>query len=123
MPTATGAASADDDLDAAPTTDGGDRRPRSTWRRRSTAARSCRPASRATSSSTGAQIQLTFDGANIAAAGGCNQIASTWSLEGDVLVVAQPAMTMMACEPAALMDQDTWLAAVLTSRPTVTRRR
>ena len=26
----------------------------------------------------------------------------------------------MACEPAALMDQDTWLSAVLTSRPTVT---
>ena len=26
---------------------------------------------------------------------------------------------MMACDPAALMDQDTWLAAVLTSRPTV----
>ena len=26
---------------------------------------------------------------------------------------------MMACEPAALMDQDTWLAALLTSKPTV----
>lgn len=67
----------------------------------------------------GTQIQLTFDGANIGASGGCNQLASTWSLESDVLVVSQPAMTMMACEPAALMDQDTWLAAVLTSRPTV----
>ena len=68
----------------------------------------------------GSQIQLTFDGANIAAAGGCNQIASTWSLEGATLVVAQPAMTMMACQPASLMDQDTWLTALLTSRPTVT---
>ena len=29
-------------------------------------------------------------------------------------------MTMMACEPAALMDQDTWLSALLTSKPTVT---
>ena len=46
-------------------------------------------------------------------------MGSTWSLEGDVLVVPAPAMTAMACEPAALMDQDTWLAAVLTSRPTV----
>ena len=36
-----------------------------------------------------------------------------------MLVVAEMAMTEMACEPAALMDQDTWLAAVLTSRPTV----
>ena len=68
----------------------------------------------------GTEIQLTFDGANISAAGGCNQLASTWSLEGDVLVVPGMAMTQMACEPAALMDQDTWLSAVLTSRPTVT---
>jgi heat shock protein HslJ len=40
-------------------------------------------------------------------------------LEGAVLVVTQPAMTMMACEPAALMDQDTWFSALLTSKPTV----
>ncbi len=67
----------------------------------------------------GTEIALTFDGSNIGAAGGCNQMGSTWSLEGAVLVVPEPAMTAMACEPAALMDQDTWLAAVLTSRPTV----
>ena len=67
----------------------------------------------------GTGIELTFDGSNIGAAAGCNQMGSTWSLEGDVLVVPPPAMTAMACEPAALMDQDTWLAAVLTSRPTV----
>ena len=29
------------------------------------------------------------------------------------------AQTEMACSPPALMDQDTWLASVLTSRPTV----
>ena len=86
------------------------------------AARSCRRPSRATSWSTGREIELTFDGANIGAVAGCNQMGSTWSLEGDVLVVPEPAMTAMACEPAALMDQDTWLAAVLTSRPTVARR-
>ena len=67
----------------------------------------------------GTQIALTFDGSNIGAGGGCNQMGSTWSLEGDVLVVPEQAMTEMACEPAALMDQDTWLAAVLTSRPTI----
>jgi heat shock protein HslJ len=67
----------------------------------------------------GTQVELTFDGANVGAVAGCNQMGSTWSLEGDVLVVPEPAMTAMACEPAALMDQDTWLAAVLTSRPTV----
>lgn len=68
----------------------------------------------------GTRITLTFDGTNIAAQGGCNSIGSTWSLEGDVLVVPEVRSTMMACEPAALMDQDTWLSAVLTSRPTVT---
>ena len=36
-----------------------------------------------------------------------------------MLVVPAMAMTQMACEPAALMDQDTWLSAVLTSGPTV----
>ncbi len=54
-----------------------------------------------------------------APAAGCNQLASTWTLEGDVLVVPPMAQTEMACEPAALMDQDTWLASVLTSRPTL----
>ena len=67
----------------------------------------------------GTQISLTFDGANVSAAGGCNQLASTWTLEGDVLVVPMMAQTEMACTPPALMDQDTWLASVLTSRPTV----
>jgi heat shock protein HslJ len=66
----------------------------------------------------GTQIVLTFDGDRIGASGGCNQLASTWSVDGDVLVVADMAMTEMACEPSALMDQDTWLAAVLTSDPT-----
>jgi len=65
------------------------------------------------------QITLTFDGDNLSALGGCNTLAGTWSVEGDVLVVPPMARTMMACEPSALMDQETWLDAVLTSRPTV----
>ena len=36
-----------------------------------------------------------------------------------MLVVPPMAQTMMACDPPALMDQDTWLSALLTSRPTV----
>ena len=46
-------------------------------------------------------------------------MSSTWSLDGDVLVVPAMAQTQMACTPTALMDQDTWLAAVLTSKPTL----
>ncbi len=67
----------------------------------------------------GTEIAVSFDGANISANGGCNTLGSTWSLEGDVLVVPEMRSTMMACEPAALMDQDIWLSSVLTSRPTV----
>ena len=67
----------------------------------------------------GSEIRLTFEGDRIGAAGGCNQLSSTWALEGDVLVVGDMASTMMACEPAALMDQDTWLSSFLTSDPTV----
>ena len=63
---------------------------------------------------------MAFDGDRLAASGGCNQLASTWSVDGDVLVVAEIASTRMACEPATLMDQDTWLSSLLTSDPTVT---
>jgi len=68
----------------------------------------------------GTQIRLTFTGDQISAAGGCNQLGSTWSLDGDVLVVGEVASTLLACEPASLMDQDTWVAALLTSDPTIT---
>lgn len=66
------------------------------------------------------EVRLTFDGENLGASGGCNQLGGTWSMEGDVLVVPPDLiMTEMACEPAALMDQDSWLASFLSSRPTV----
>jgi heat shock protein HslJ len=67
----------------------------------------------------GSEVRVTFDGDNVSANAGCNTLASTWSLEGDVLVVPPMAQTQMACTPTALMDQDTWLHAVLTSRPTL----
>jgi heat shock protein HslJ len=67
----------------------------------------------------GTQVVLTFDGPNLAANAGCNQLSSAWSVEGSVLVVPAMAQTEMACDPAALMDQDTWLGSVLTSRPTL----
>lgn len=66
------------------------------------------------------QVRLSFDGDTIGASGGCNSLASTWSLAGDRLVVADMAMTEMACEPAARMEQDTWLASFLTGGPSVT---
>jgi heat shock protein HslJ len=67
----------------------------------------------------GTRIELTFDDGDLAARAGCNHLAGAWALDGDVLVVDGLAQTDMACEPSSLMDQDTWLAAVLTSRPSL----
>src|SRR5262245_24862176 len=67
----------------------------------------------------GTQIRLTFDGDRIGAHAGCNQLGGTWSVDDDALVVPDDmVMTEMACDPPALMDQDTWLASFLTSGPT-----
>ena len=67
----------------------------------------------------GSVVTLTFDAVNLGANAGCNTMTGAWSVEGDVLEVGDMAQTMMACEPSALMDQDTWLAALLTSSPTL----
>jgi heat shock protein HslJ len=68
----------------------------------------------------GSQIRLTFDADHIGAHAGCNQLGGTWSVDDDVLVVPENmVMTEMACDPPALMDQDTWLASFLTSGPAV----
>ena len=67
----------------------------------------------------GSVVTLTFDAVNLGANAGCNTMTGAWSVEGDVLEVGDMVQTMMACEPSALMDQDTWLAAVLTSSPTL----
>ncbi|HZB41545.1 MAG TPA: META domain-containing protein [Ilumatobacter sp.] len=66
----------------------------------------------------GSQIRLTF-GDWLAASGGCNYLDFTWSLDGDRLVIPEWGTTDMACEPAALMDQDDWLLSFLTTGPTV----
>jgi heat shock protein HslJ len=68
----------------------------------------------------GTQITLVFDGADLGANGGCNQLGGTWTVEGNTLVVPSMFQTEMACDPPALMDQDTWLMSVLTSRPALT---
>ena len=68
----------------------------------------------------GTQVRLTFEGDRIGAHAGCNQLGGTWSVDDDALVVPDDmVMTEMACDPPALMDQDTWLASFLTSGPTV----
>ena len=63
------------------------------------------------------KVTLTFDGENLWPRAAATRFGGTWSVEGDVLVVPPMVRTMMACEPSALMDQETWLDAVLTSKP------
>ena len=66
----------------------------------------------------GSQLRLTFDDGSIGASAGCNSMGGDASWDDGVLdVLGQGlAMTEMACaEP--LMQQDTWFADILMSKP------
>lgn len=65
----------------------------------------------------GTRISLTFDG-SIGARAGCNSFSGSYRLDGDVLVVDQLGGTEMGCDPER-HEQDEWLVAFLTDRPTV----
>jgi heat shock protein HslJ len=68
----------------------------------------------------GSTISLDFNDGRVSAKAGCNSISGAYQLTGDVLSVSPQMMsTMMACDPA-LMAQDTWLTAFLSSSPTWT---
>lgn len=69
----------------------------------------------------GSRIMLQFTDSAMAANAGCNHMSGDASVTDGVLMVkgAGLAMTEMGCDPQ-LMDQDAWLADILTSKPTVT---
>ncbi|GGK83305.1 META domain-containing protein [Ornithinimicrobium pekingense] len=64
----------------------------------------------------GSRVTLAFVDGRVRAGAGCNTMSGAYSLDGDVLVTEELAMTEMGC-PGPLMDQDTWLAGLLTGRP------
>lgn len=64
-------------------------------------------------------IRLSFEDGRLAASPGCNSLGSGYRLDGDRLLVEDLAMTEMACEDPALMDQDSWFANLLLARPTL----
>lgn len=66
----------------------------------------------------GSQIRLTFDDDTIGASAGCNSMGGDASWSSGTLVVDSLAGTEMGCDKD-LMDQDAWLADLLTSEPTV----
>lgn len=62
----------------------------------------------------GSTITLSFDGDQLGASAGCNQLGSTFEVDGTTLSwTGTPRATMMACDEA-LMAQDTWLTDLLT---------
>jgi heat shock protein HslJ len=66
----------------------------------------------------GSTVRMSFDAGNISVNAGCNTMFSAYAITDGTLSAETMAMTEMACEPA-LMDQDTFLAAFLTSAPAV----
>ncbi len=66
----------------------------------------------------GTDVQLTLTAAEVSLSAGCNTLAASYSLAGDVLVVDDVAATLIGCPPD-LADQDARLAAFLTARPVV----
>lgn len=68
----------------------------------------------------GSVLRVSFDGGNLGAHAGCNQMGGAYTLEDATLVVGQMFMTEMACvDPPGLMDQEVWFADFLGDRPTI----
>ena len=68
----------------------------------------------------GSQLRLTFEDGAIGASAGCNSMSgdARWST-GTLTIDGQSlAMTEMGCDEP-LMQQDTWFADILTSKPTL----
>jgi Heat shock protein len=67
----------------------------------------------------GTRIRVGFeDGGRISAYAGCNHMGGTGRIEAGTLIVTDLGMTEMGC-PGDLMEQDSWVADLLTGRPTV----
>src|SRR5262245_2316926 len=60
-----------------------------------------------------------FDERTVSDDAGCTSWSGPYTVDGSMLVVDSLAMTDMACQPPIRMDQDTWLAQILSGRPTV----
>jgi heat shock protein HslJ len=66
------------------------------------------------------QLRLSFpSGQQLGASAGCNSMFGKYRLDGNILVVSQMGTTEMACNPPALMMQETWFSQLLTSAPTL----
>jgi heat shock protein HslJ len=67
----------------------------------------------------GTRIRIEFQAGRIGVSAGCNRMGADYRLEGDVLRIANAAVTEMGCHPAR-HDQDEWLFDLLGRGPSVT---
>ena len=64
-------------------------------------------------------ITISFQDGSVSVNAGCNTMFGGYTVTGDVLSAPTLAMTQMACDQA-LMEQDTWISALVSSDPTFT---
>ena len=62
-------------------------------------------------------ITISFQDGSLSINAGCNTMFGGYSVDGDVISAPTLAMTQMACDEA-LMQQDTWISALMSSDPT-----
>jgi len=67
----------------------------------------------------GTAIRLGFGEGELGASAGCNSMGGPYRIDGGVLRMSGLSMTLVGCDDA-LHAQEDWVAALLTSSPTVT---
>ncbi len=66
----------------------------------------------------GTRIRLDFRGSELGANAGCNSIGGTYAIQDGTLILDAAGMTEMGCDQPR-HEQDDWLVAFLSSRPTM----
>jgi heat shock protein HslJ len=61
------------------------------------------------------EVRLSFDGSSLSVNAGCNTTNGEVAVDDDGTLAwsGEPFATMMACDPAELMDQDAWITALI----------
>lgn len=68
----------------------------------------------------GRELTATFDLERVSGESGCNNYFAGYVVDGNTLTISQAGSTMMACEPAELMQQEADFLAALQSAATYT---
>ncbi|MBP6016484.1 MAG: META domain-containing protein [Candidatus Promineofilum sp.] len=66
------------------------------------------------------ELTATFDLERVSGESGCNNYFASYAVDGDSLTISQAGSTLMACEPAELMQQEADFLAALQSAATYT---